>query len=220
MQFLSKLAGLFGRRNSSNGMLPGERLLAPDAYEPLLHRCEGIIVEIKGARDDARAHSKAIAESVERIHTKLKRWDGDGLPATSEEFEALCPSVEALKREEIARAGTAFHFDGESFGPVQMAKEAAKGARAVAGLPCEGKDFSTDAPVFDADHDLQIMGILGVNAKAGWVLVADLPVQLTEHGHIKSRRLRFKKIVQFDRNDQSSGSFHCYGRLPDGKEAA
>lgn len=77
---------------------------------------------------------------------------------------------------------------------------------------------NTNAPVYDEDHNLQIMGILGVNAKAGWVLVADLPVQLTEHGHIKSKRMRFKKIVQFDPNDQSSGSFHCYGRLPDGEE--
>lgn len=196
MQFLSKLAGLFGRRNSPNGMLPGERLLAPDAYEPLLHRCEGIIVEIKGARDDARANSKAIAESVERIHAKLKRWDGDGLPATRDEFEALCPSDAA--RENALRA-----------------QESTEGARAAAGLPCEGKDFSTDAPVFEEDNNLQIMGILAVNAKAGWVLVADLPAQLTEHGHIKSRRLRFKKIVQFDPNDQSSGSFHCYGRLPE-----
>ena len=196
MQFLSKLAGLFGRRNSSNGMLPGERLLAPDAYEPLLHRCEGIIVEIKGARDDARAHSKAIAESVERIHAKLKRWDGDGLPATREEFDGFCPSPVARENADLAL-------------------ENAQGARDAVGLPCDGKDFATDAPVFDADHDLMIMGVLAVNAKAGWILVADLPVVPNEHGHIKSRRIRFASIIEFKPNDQGSGSFHCYGRLPE-----
>lgn len=199
MQFLSKIAGLFGQRNSSNGMLPGERFIAPDAYAPLLHHCEGIIVEIKGARNDARAHSKAIADSMERIHAKLNSWNESGLPATRDEFDALCPSAAARENAERAH-------------------EAAQEARAAAGLPFEGKDFSTDAPVYDADHDLQIMGVLGVNAKTGWVLVADLPVQLTEHGHIKSRRLRFSSIIEFKPNDQGSGSFHCYGRLPDGKE--
>lgn len=89
----------------------------------------------------------------------------------------------------------------------------------VVGVNSDSRDFSTDAPVYDSDNDLQIMGILGVNAKAGWVLVADLPMEMTKHGHIKSRRLRFKKIIQFERNDQGPGSFHCYGRLPDGKEA-
>lgn len=86
------------------------------------------------------------------------------------------------------------------------------------GMNSDSRDFCTGAPVYDSDNDLQIMGIMGVNAKAGWVLVADLPVQLTEHGHIKSRRLRFSSIIEFKPNDQSSGSFHCYGRLPDGKE--
>lgn len=77
---------------------------------------------------------------------------------------------------------------------------------------------NTNAPVYDADANTQIIGVLDVNPKAAWVLVADLPVTPNEHGHIKSRRLRFSSIIEFKPNDQGSGSFHCYGRLPDGKE--
>lgn len=77
---------------------------------------------------------------------------------------------------------------------------------------------NTNAPVFDADTDCLIMGVLAVNPAACWVLVADLPVVPNEYGHIKSRRIRFSSIIEFKPNDQGSGSFHCYGRLPDGKE--
>lgn len=171
----------------------------PPGYEAKTHPAEMILLELRAMRDDARDQAKDLAERMGWFREKMNKWGGEGMPVTREQFDALCPSAAA--RENALRA-----------------QESAEGARAAAGLPYVGEGFSTDAPVYDADHDLQIMGILGVNAKAGWVLVADLPVQLTEHGHIKSRRLRFKKIVQFDPNDQSSGSFHCYGRLPDGKE--
>lgn len=212
MQFLSFIPRYFARRKA----VPEARVRH---YQPLTHEGECVLAELQGLREDARVHANEVFSRMEWFRAQMKSWDGNGLPATREEFDALCPSVEALKREEIARAGAVFHFDGKSLWPVEMAKQAAEGARAAAGLSVNTNDICTDAPVYDADHDLQIMGILGVNAKAAWVLVADLPVQLTEHGHIKSRRMRFQKIVQFDPNDQSSGSFHCYGRLPDGKES-
>jgi len=72
---------------------------------------------------------------------------------------------------------------------------------------------NTNAPVYDADANTQIIGVLDVNPKAAWVLVADLPVTPNEHGHIKSRRIRFSSIVEFKANDQGEGSVFCYGRL-------
>ena len=74
---------------------------------------------------------------------------------------------------------------------------------------------NTNAPVYDADANTQIIGVLDVNPKAAWVLVADLPIEMNDHGHIKSRRIRFSSIVEFKPNDQSSGSLHCYGRMPE-----
>lgn len=188
MQFLTFIPRYFARRKA----VAEQRARL---YEPMIHEGGAVLEELQGMREDARCHAQEMIHRMGWLREKLNKWDGEGMPAAREEFDALCPTAAA--RENALRA-----------------QKSAEGARAAAGLPCEGKDFSTDAPVFDEDH-LQIMGILGVNAKAGWVLVADLPVQLTEHGHIKSRRLRFKKIVQFDPNGQSSGSFHCYGRLPD-----
>ena len=72
-----------------------------------------------------------------------------------------------------------------------------------------------NAPVYDADANTQIIGVLDVNPKSAWVLVADLPVTPNEHGHIKSRRIRFASIIEFKPNDQGPGSFHCYGRVAD-----
>lgn len=154
-------------------------------------------------RAEAREQFQEIHSCVARVGRRLEQWEGDGVPARREEFRLLPQSDAAAEN----------------------ARRAAESARAAAGIasqigkwdeagapPVSDKNAEIGAPVFDADHDLQIMGILGVNAKTGWVLVADLPVQLTDHGHIKSRRLRFKKIIEFKPNDQGSGSFHCYGR--------
>lgn len=165
-------------------------------------------------RAEARGQFHEVLSRVDRLGRKLEQWECDGVPARREEFRLLPQSDAARENAEQAREGAERACTAAGIAS-QMAKWNEAGAP-----PVSDKDAALGAPVYDADYDLQIMGILGVNAKAGWVLVADLPVQLTEHGHIKSRRLRFKKIVQFDPNDQSSGSFHCYGRLPDGKEGA
>lgn len=199
MQFLSKLFGLCGVKKSRD-LPPGERIIEESGYEPVTHRGESVLAELQWIREDARTHAKEVLARMDWFRAQLKHWDFDGLPPVRQEAYDLVDDA----RHSVEDADNA--------------KKAAQSARSAAGLPSDPKDVCTDATVYDADHDLQIMGILGVNAKAGWVLVADLPVQLTEHGHIKSRRLRFSSIIEFKPNDQGSGSFHCYGRLPDGKE--
>lgn len=194
MQFLSFIPRYFARRKAVSEQ--DARL-----YKQMIHKGGCVLAELQGMREDARAHAKEVLEGMEWFRAQMKSWYGNGMPATREEFDLL--EEPRLERPYVTK---------------MRAERASMGDQSSVGLSDDAKDVWTDAPVFDSDNDLQIMGILGVNAKAGWVLVADLPVQLMEHGHIKSRRLRFKKIVQFDPNDQSSGSFHCYGRLPDSKE--
>lgn len=203
MQFLSFIPRYFARRKAVADL----REQCDEARRGNSETAK-LLLELKGMREDSRAHAKEVFARMEWFRAQLKSWDGNGLPATREEFEALCPSAATRENAVCAQEGAEFYWDGKSLWP------GANGGLAAHAESQRALDL-TDAPVFDADHDLQIMGILGVNAKAAWVLVADLPVQLTEHAHIKSRRLRFASIIEFKPNDQGSGSFHCYGRLPD-----
>lgn len=68
--------------------------------------------------------------------------------------------------------------------------------------------------IYDVDTKTEIREVITVNAKAGWLLVADKPLRSTEHGQIASRRIRFRSIYPIHGAEPRPCLFHCYGRLP------
>lgn len=62
----------------------------------------------------------------------------------------------------------------------------------------------------DMDAGVPIRRVMVINPHAGWVLVADLPVRATAHGHVASRSIRFRAICLIQGDEMA---FHCFGRL-------
>lgn len=69
------------------------------------------------------------------------------------------------------------------------------------------------ATVHDMDASTEIGHVLATNPQAGWVLVAELPLRASIHGHIASRRIRFRSIHAIQGDEWAPCLFHCYGRL-------
>lgn len=71
------------------------------------------------------------------------------------------------------------------------------------------------AAVHDVDALQPIERVMEVNTKAGWVKVADHPIQLNAHRHVACRRIRFRSIYAIRGMESLPCLFHCYGRLPE-----
>jgi hypothetical protein len=66
--------------------------------------------------------------------------------------------------------------------------------------------------VYDVDAKERIDRVVAVNAKAGWVQVAEQPLRVTEHDHIATRLVRFASIYPIKGGEHWPVLFHCYGR--------
>ena len=66
--------------------------------------------------------------------------------------------------------------------------------------------------VYDVDTKERIDQVVAINAKAGWVQVAEQPLRVTAHDHIATRRIRFASIYPIKGREHWPVLFHCYGR--------
>lgn len=66
--------------------------------------------------------------------------------------------------------------------------------------------------VYDVDAKERIDQVIAINAKAGWVQVAEQPLRVTAHDHIATRRIRFASIYPIKGRENRPVLFHCYGR--------
>lgn len=74
-------------------------------------------------------------------------------------------------------------------------------------------NVSRDCEVHDVDTKERIERVLSVNTKAGWILVAEHPVRPNAHGHVQSRRIRYRAIHPIYGGEPMPCLFHCYGKL-------
>ena len=66
--------------------------------------------------------------------------------------------------------------------------------------------------VYDVDAKERIDQVVAINAKAGWVQVAEQPLRVTPRQHIATRRIRFASIYPIKGREHLPALFHCYGR--------
>ena len=66
--------------------------------------------------------------------------------------------------------------------------------------------------VYDVDTKERIDQVVAINAKAGWVQVAEQPLRVTAHDHIATRRIRFASIYPIKGRENRPVLFHCYCR--------
>ena len=76
----------------------------------------------------------------------------------------------------------------------------------------DANNFMPRCTVYDVDAKERIDRVVAVNAKAGWVQVAEQPLRVTEHDHIATRRVRFASIYPIKGGEHWPVLFHCYGR--------
>lgn len=68
------------------------------------------------------------------------------------------------------------------------------------------------AKVYDVEAEQQIVRVLEVNTRAGWVKVAPSPPKLDAQGRIAGERIRFRSIYAIQGLEPKPCLFHCYGR--------
>ena len=65
--------------------------------------------------------------------------------------------------------------------------------------------------VYDVDIKERIDRVVAINAKAGWVQVAEQPLRVTATDCIATRRIRFDSIYPIKGREHWPVLFHCYG---------
>ncbi len=76
----------------------------------------------------------------------------------------------------------------------------------------DATNCSPRCAVYDVDTQERIDQVVAINAKAGWVQVAEQPLRVTAHDHIATRRIRFASIYPINGREHWPVLFHCYGR--------
>lgn len=76
----------------------------------------------------------------------------------------------------------------------------------------DATNCSPRCAVYDVDTKERIDQVVAINAKAGWVQVAEQPLRVTAHHHIATRRIRFASIYPIKGGENWPVLFHCYGR--------
>lgn len=76
----------------------------------------------------------------------------------------------------------------------------------------DSRNSAPGCSVYDVDAKERIDQVVAINAKAGWVQVAEQPLRVTAHDHIATRRIRFASIYPIKGLEVFPCLFHCYGR--------
>lgn len=76
----------------------------------------------------------------------------------------------------------------------------------------DATNCSPRCAVYDVDTKERIDQVVAINAKAGWVQVAEQPLRVTAHHHIATRRIRFESVYPIFGDRTNPVLFHCYGR--------